>query len=87
MGWGISRKQYSGTPQVFAISSPVTLNGSVTMETVGMPAFSNSIPSSTLPELQDPQSPMPAMTMSALFLKSFTAASETAWPADAFVTR
>ncbi len=47
------------------------------METAGMPAFSNRIPSSTLPELQEPQSPIPAMTKSALVLNSFTACSVT----------
>ncbi len=78
----MSRNRYSGTPQSAAISFPVETNESVTIDTAGTPAFSSKIPSSTLPELQDPQSPTPAMTKSALVLNSLTAASSTAWLAD-----
>jgi hypothetical protein len=34
------------------------------MDAEGTPAFSSTIPSSTLPDEQDPQSPMPATTTS-----------------------
>lgn len=42
----------------------VSTNGSVTMEADGRPFLSNRIPSSKLPELQEPQSPIPATSTS-----------------------
>jgi hypothetical protein len=41
---------------------PEDKKGSVQITAVGRPSFSMRMPSSTLPELQEPQSPMPAMT-------------------------
>ena len=41
------------------------------------PVECNRIPSSTLPELQDPQSPMPAMAIPTLALNSSSAVSVT----------
>lgn len=41
---------------------PEDKKGSVQMTAVGLPSFSMMMPSSTLPELQDPQSPIPAIT-------------------------
>jgi hypothetical protein len=52
------------------MASPVSTNKSVTMDAAGTPSFSNRIPSSTLPELQDPQSPTPAIATSAVVLNS-----------------
>src|SRR5258705_8204677 len=40
------------------------------MDAAGRPTFSNTIPSSTLPDEQDPQSPMPATTTSTVRLAS-----------------
>ena len=42
------------------VEGPVTSNKSVTIATEGTPAFSSTMPSSTLPDEQEPQSPMPA---------------------------
>src|SRR2546428_9508337 len=46
------------------MARPVPSNTSVTIDAAGIPTFSNTIPSSTLPDEQDPQSPMPATTTS-----------------------
>jgi len=41
---------------------PEDRKGSVQITAVGLPSFSMMMPSSTLPELQEPQSPIPAIT-------------------------
>src|SRR5262249_50939424 len=64
MGCGTARNLYCGTPQAWAMAWPVASNTSVTMDAAGTPTFSNRIPSSTLPDEQDPQSPTPATTTS-----------------------
>ena len=46
------------------MACPVPSKTSVTIDAAGMPTFSNRIPSSTLPDEQDPQSPTPATTQS-----------------------
>ena len=75
MGWGMSRNLNLAIPHCFAISVPVVRKGAVTIETAGTPAFSRRIPSSTLPELHDPQSPIPAMAISAVFTHSSISAA------------
>jgi len=50
----------------------VLLNTWVIMEAVGRPRRSISIPSCTLHELQEPQSPIPVMSMSNLLTMSWT---------------
>ena len=55
---------------------------SVTIDTAGTPAFSSKIPSSTLPELQDPQSPIPATTKSASPFNAAMASLFTLWLED-----
>src|SRR5205823_5158389 len=62
IGCGIARNRYVGTPHCSAIALPVTSNTSVTIEAEGTLCFSSRIPSSTLPDEQEPQSPMPATT-------------------------
>jgi hypothetical protein len=64
MGWGIITKRKFGNPQLRAMARPVAWNTSVMMDAEGMPCCSNTILSSTLPELHDPQSPTPAMMIS-----------------------
>ena len=77
-------KRNSGKPHVRAIALPVTLNTSVMMEAEGTPCCSNTILSSTLPELHDPQSPMPATTTSQLDLYSSIISGDGAAPALRF---
>src|SRR5437899_12083277 len=60
IGCGISRNLYVGTPHCFAIARPVTSKTSVTIAPEGSAFLSSRMPSSTLPDEQDPQSPMPA---------------------------
>ena len=48
------------------------MNGSVQMTAVGRPAFSRVIPSCTLHDEQDPQSPFPVITTSQLEARSST---------------
>jgi len=60
IGCGIARNLYPGTPHCLAIARPVTSKTSVTIEAEGTAFFSSRMPSSTLPDEQDPQSPMPA---------------------------
>src|SRR2546426_101906 len=52
------------------MARPVISNTSVTIDAEGTPAFSRRIPSSTLPDEQDPQSPTPATTTSQVFRTS-----------------
>ena len=70
IGCGTERNLYSGTPHDWAMAWPVASKTSVTMDAAGTPTFSNRIPSSTLPDEQDPQSPMPATTTSTVCLAS-----------------
>ena len=70
MGCLSARNRYSGTPQACAIARPVASKTSVTIDAAGMPTFSNTIPSSTLPDEHDPQSPMPATMTSTVCLAS-----------------
>ena len=60
----MARNLYVGTPHCSAIARPVRVKTSVTIDAAGTPAFSNIIPSSTLPDEHDPQSPTPATTTS-----------------------
>ena len=46
------------------------INTSVMIDTVGIPCRSKVIPSCKLPDEQAPQSPIPAITMSALLWRS-----------------
>jgi len=82
MGWDVTTNSYLGAPHVVAMAREVAINGVVTMATAGMPAFSNLIPSSTLPELHDPQSPTPASTKSARCWNTAMACGVTLWPGD-----
>ena len=58
------------------MARPVASNTSVTMDAEGTRTFSSRIPSSTLPDEHDPQSPMPATMMSAV---CFTSSMISAW--------
>ena len=51
-------------PRTFDTISTVGRNGSVQMTAVGTPFFSSSIPSCTLHEEQEPQSPTAVMARS-----------------------
>ena len=53
-------------PPIFDIALALDSKGSVQMTAVGTPRFSNAIPSCTLHDEQDPQSPDEVMTMSHL---------------------
>ena len=64
MGCGMARNLYVGTPHCSAMARPVRWKTSVTIDAAGTPAFSNRIPSSTLPDEHDPQSPTPATATS-----------------------
>jgi hypothetical protein len=66
-------------PQLAAMASPVLRNGVVTMATAGMPSRSIRIASSTLLELQDPQSPIPDTTRSAWLRSARMPASSISW--------
>jgi hypothetical protein len=57
------------------MARPVSSNTSVTIEAEGTPAFSSTIPSSTLPDEQDPQSPIPATITSQVARSSWTISS------------
>ena len=48
---------YSGMPPNFAIAAPLVTKGSVHITAAGTPFFSNLIPSCTLHDEHDPQSP------------------------------
>jgi hypothetical protein len=71
----VSRNRYVGTPHCSAIARPVSSKTSVTIDAEGTPAFSSTIPSSTLPDEQDPQSPMPATIASQVARSSATISS------------
>ena len=62
----------SGTPIMRVMALAVLLNTCVIIEAVGKPKRSISIPSCTLHELQEPQSPIPVMSMSNLLTMSWT---------------
>lgn len=49
---------------MFAIALPLEMNGSVHMTAVGMPRFSRVMPSCTLHDEHDPQSPDEVITTS-----------------------
>jgi len=66
----MDRNLYAGSPHDWAMARPVLSKTSVTMDAAGMPFFSIRIPSSTLPDEHDPQSPMPATMMSAVCFTS-----------------
>lgn len=53
---------------------PELIKGVVQTTEAGIPSFSITMPSSTLPELQEPQSPIPATTTWALWASSSAAA-------------
>ena len=53
-----------GNPIIRVMALAVGRNTWVMMETVGIPSLSISIPSCTLHELQDPQSPIPVISTS-----------------------
>jgi len=75
------RKRKSLSPHVRAIASPVRINTSVMIDADGTPCCSNTMLSSTLPELHDPQSPTPATTTSQLALNSSTISCDGGTPA------
>lgn len=87
IGCEVTINSYAGAPQFFAIACAVAIKGVVTIATVGMPARSNLMPSSTLPELHDPQSPTPARTKSACCWSSVIASGATLWPDDFLCSR
>jgi len=64
MGWGTTAYRYPGTPCTSAVAFPITTNWSVHTTAAGTPHFSISMPSCTLHELHDPQSPTAVMMAS-----------------------
>ena len=66
MGCGPMLKGYLGRPIASAMASPVWVKAEVQITAAGMPCRSNVMPSDTLPDEQDPQSPTPVTTMSHL---------------------
>ena len=60
MGCGMARKLIVGLAPLLGHGPAGGLKTSVTIDAEGMPCFSSRIPSSTLPDEHDPQSPMPA---------------------------
>jgi len=50
-------------PAMRAIASAVAMNGSVMIAAAGIPRFSNEMASSTLPDEQEPQSPIAVTTI------------------------
>ena len=69
------------SPHERAIAWPVRMNTSVMIDAEGTPFCSNTMLSSTLPELHDPQSPTPATTMSQADLNSATISGDGGMPA------
>ena len=67
------------------MARPVTVNTSVMMDADGTPCCSNTMLSSTLPELHDPQSPTPATITSQLALYSAMISACGATPALFFL--
>ena len=61
---------YSGMPPNFAIAAPLVMKGSVQITAAGTPFFSNLIPSCTLHDEHDPQSPEAVIMRSQLFESS-----------------
>jgi hypothetical protein len=72
IGWGTSTNGNSGYPWLAAMPRPDAAKGSVRMTAAGSPACSSKIPSSKLPDEQEPQSPIPAITKSHPDLSSAT---------------
>ena len=66
-GWGATAYSYSGTPIMRVMALAVLLKTWVMMDAVGRPKRSISMPSCTLHELHDPQSPTPVMSTSTPF--------------------
>src|SRR5262245_2509555 len=77
IGCAIIRNLYVGTPHCSAMARAVFSKTSVTIDAEGTAFFSSTIPSSTLPDEQDPQSPTPA-TMASNPLRSSTMISSCA---------
>ena len=61
---------YSGMPPNFAMAAPLVMKGSVHITAAGTPFFSNLIPSCTLHDEHDPQSPEAVIMTSQLFESS-----------------
>ena len=60
-----------------AIASAVGTKGAVMMAAAGMPRFSNRMASSTLPDEQDPQSPIAVTTAAQCFASRSASSSGT----------
>lgn len=80
MGWGMTTNWKSGRPYTPAIAWAGTRNGSVQIDTAGMPAFSRMIPSARLAAEQEPQSPTPATAKSQLRAISAASSASTGVP-------
>ena len=65
-GCWATTNSYSGTPIIRVMALAVFKKTWVMMDAVGIPSLSISIPSCTLHELQDPQSPIPVIKTSTL---------------------
>lgn len=63
-GCSVTAKGYSGIPPSLAMATPLVTKGSVQITAAGIPLFSNSIPSCTLHDEHDPQSPDAVITTS-----------------------
>lgn len=61
-GWGTVIRFRSGRPPPFLAASANEWNQLVTKVAAGIPLFSNSMPSRTLPVVQPPQLPRPVKT-------------------------
>jgi len=66
----VTANGYSGIPPNFAIAAPLVMKGSVHITAAGTPFFSNLIPSCTLHDEHDPQSPEAVIMTSQLFESS-----------------
>ena len=63
-GCGRTTNGYPGMPRMLDIALPLEINGSVHITAVGIPRFSRVIPSCTLHDEQEPQSPDEVITTS-----------------------
>ena len=74
-GWGTTTNGNSGIPPSADIALALDTNGAVHITAVGIPSFSRVIPSCTLHDEQEPQSPEAVMTTSHLLLILFRMSS------------
>ena len=70
MGWGTTTRGASFRPSASASERAMFSNTVEQRVTGGLPSFSISIPSWTLHDVQDPQSPIPLMMKSASLARS-----------------